>query len=143
MSADTVTLTILTGIWRTAMNEFRRRAEAIADRVSALIGHWGGYVTLNDTEFRVWHPDKLRLDRAMAHVSGAYWYRPRLDQPHASGAWRIPVDNRIELVRALRDFDPRRHKFVIDATTAQALQMRPQVRITTKLSRIFGHGGQH
>ena len=117
------------------MNDFRRRAEAIADRISALIGRWGGYVTLKDTEFRVWHPDKVRLDRAMAHVSGAYWYRRRLDQPLGSGVWRIPLDHRIELVRALREFDPRRHKFVIDVTTAQALQMRPQVRITTKLRR--------
>jgi hypothetical protein len=125
------------------MNEFRRRAEAIADRISGMIGHWGGYVTLNDTEFRVWHPDKVRLDRAMAHVTGAFWHRPRLDQPFRSGFWRIPIDNRIELVRALREFDPRRHKFVIDATTAQALPMREQVRITTKLSRIFKDDGQH
>jgi len=117
------------------MNELRRIAEAIVDRIGALLGRWGGYVTLKDAEFRAWHPDKTRLDAAMAHVPGAAWRPPRVDQTYASSVWHVPLDSRDELTRALRVFDPRAHKFVIDARTAKALRIRPQIRITTKLSR--------
>jgi hypothetical protein len=117
------------------MNELRRTAEAIVDRISTMLGRWGGYVTLKDTEFRAWHPDQARLDAAMARVPGAELRPPRVDQTDTSGVWHIPLDSRDELARALRVSDQRAHKFVINARTAKALQIRPQIRITTKLSR--------